>query len=216
MSLRKIFYLQARFSVLWREEGQKNDVIPSKGFLFPAYLLLAGGLELGRRVQKVRLPLWRPRCRFRRLWKVAGCRFWTKPPESYLTPGRDWWSDFKWKYYVAGYTSMSGQYGNIKRHWMTAASYWIFSISSFYIFTQTSNRNFFWGKLDFTETEIFWDSRAENEFKLKYKRIRIGNVNKNLGYGMSANCAHESDLNNDNEKQNDDERNPDGKHDDVE
>ena len=52
MSLRKIFYLQARLSVLWREEGQKNDVIPSKGFLFPAYLLLAGGLELGRRVQK--------------------------------------------------------------------------------------------------------------------------------------------------------------------
>ena len=33
---------------------------------------------------------------------------------------------------------------------------------------------------------------------------------------MSANCAHESDLNNDNSKQNDDERNPDGKHDDVE
>ena len=52
MSLWKIFYLQARLSVLWREEGQKNDVIPSKGFLFPAYLLLAGGLELGRRVQR--------------------------------------------------------------------------------------------------------------------------------------------------------------------
>ena len=51
---------------------------------------------------------------------------------------------------------------------------------------------------------------------MKYKRIRIGNVNKNLGYGMSANCAHESDLNNDNEKQNDDARNLDGKHDDVE
>ena len=33
---------------------------------------------------------------------------------------------------------------------------------------------------------------------------------------MSANCAHESDLNNENENQNDDERNPDGKHDDVE
>ena len=85
-----------------------------------------------------------------------------------------------------------------------------------FTFSQTSNCNFFWGKLDFTEAEIFWDSRAENEFKLKHKRIRIGNLNKNLGYGMSANCAHESDLNNDNEKQNDDARNLDGKHDDVE
>ena len=33
---------------------------------------------------------------------------------------------------------------------------------------------------------------------------------------MGANCAHESDLNNDNEKHNDGERNPDENHDDVE
>ena len=79
-------------------------------------------------------------------------------------------------------------------------------------------QSFFLRQLDFTEAEIFCkrDPRAQNEFKLKYKKIRIGNLNKNLGYGMGANCAHESDLNNDNEKQNDDERNPDGKHDDVE
>ena len=39
----------------------------------------------------------------------------------HLLPRGDWWLYFKWKYYVAEYTSMSGQYGNIKQHWMTAA-----------------------------------------------------------------------------------------------
>ena len=197
--------------------GSEKWYDPLKGISLPGLFAVGRRAGTGEACAKVRLPLCRPRCRFRRLWKVAGCRFWTKPPESYLTPGRDWWSDFKWKYYVAGYTSMSGQYGNIKRHWMTAASYWIFSISNFYIFTHSSNR-IFWRQLDFTEAEIFCkrDPRAQNEFELKYKKIRIGNLNKNLGYGMSANCAHESDLNNDFEKDNDDERNPDGKHDDVE
>ena len=76
----------------------------------------------------------------------------------------------------------------------------------------------FWRQLDFTEAEIFCkrDPRAQNEFKLKYKKIRNGNLNKNLGYGMGANCAHESDLNNDNEKHNDGETNDDVEHDDVE
>ena len=59
-------------------------------------------------------------------------------------------------------------------------------------------------------------TRSPIELSWTAKKIRIGNLNKNLGYGMGANCAHESDLNNDNEKHNDGERNPDENHDDVE
>ena len=92
----------------------------------------------------------------------------------------DWWLDLKWKYYSAEYTSMSGQYRNIKQHWMTAI----------------------WGNFEFHSRNsipysFFWkESCVSKKSKKRIIHLACNRIcEENLSLWMSASCTNKSNLN---------------------